>query len=89
MEVRIIDTAEICQGATRLRTMLKVPAELCVVGVTVLVLLLYFSGLSWRSVWIVLGTLPVYGWCVWQTKKDPAWLQTWWRHLQQAPVYRG
>lgn len=89
MDVPIVDTAEICQGATRMRIMLWVPTELCVVGVTVLVLLLYFSGVSWRSVGIVVGAIPVYSWCVWQTQKDPQWLTTWWRHLQQPPVYRG
>jgi Type IV secretory pathway, VirB3-like protein. len=89
MQVAIIDTAEICQGATRIRTMLGVPSELCIVGGTALILVLYMSGFCWRSAWITLGGLTVYGWCVWQTKKDPQWLQTWWRHLQQPVVYRG
>lgn len=89
MEVQVVDSVEVCQGATRTRTMLRVPAELCVIGVMLVGLLLYLSGLSWRSVWIAVGASVVYGWCVWQTKKDPQWVQTWWRHLQQAPVYRG
>lgn len=89
MEVRLHDSTEICQGATRSRTMLKIPTGLCLGGGLVLALLLYLSGVCWRSVWISLGAVPVYGWCVWQTKKDPQWPQTWWRHLQLAPVYRG
>lgn len=89
MEVRIIDSTEVCQGATRTRTMLNIPTCLCLGGSGVLFFLLYLSGLHWRSGVIVLGSALVYGWCVWQTKKDPQWLQTWWRHLQLAPVYRG
>jgi type IV secretory pathway TrbD component len=89
MDVRIHDSTEICQGATRTRTMVKIPTCLCLGGSGTLGLLLYLNGLSWRSLGIVVVASLLYGWCVWQTKKDPQWLQTWMRHLQLKPVYRG
>lgn len=89
MEVPVHDSTEICQGTTRTRTLLQIPSGLCLGGGLLLGLLLYLTGLSWWSLVLLLVASLVYAWARWQTKKDPQWPTVWWRHLQQAPVYRG
>ena len=85
MEVRIVDTAEICQGALRFRTLLGVPTTLLISGVVVLGILYYLT----REWLLLVPALAVYSWLKWQTKKDPQWLHTWWNHLKHKPVYEG
>jgi type IV secretory pathway VirB3-like protein len=85
MEVRVVDRADICQGAIRPRTLLGVPTSLMIGGIVLTGIMVYLTS-SW---WILPPALAVYGWLKWQTKKDPLWLQTWWRHLQHRPVYEG
>jgi type IV secretory pathway VirB3-like protein len=85
VEVRVVDSAEICQGAIRPRTLLKVPTEV-MMGLIAAVGILWLVLGAW---WIVLPTGVLYGWARWQTKRDAYWIRTWWNHLKHKRVYEG
>jgi type IV secretory pathway VirB3-like protein len=77
MDVLIIDTVEICQGAVRTRTLLGVPTELAVgVGCVGAMPVLMFW--SWWFVPIMVG---VWAFLRLQAKRDPLFLWTWLSHL--------
>jgi hypothetical protein len=85
MERLVPDTAEVCQGAIRTRTLLGVPTSLCIGLSAVLGILV----LVWGHWWTLLPGGVVYGWLRWQTKTDPLWLHAWWDHIQCADEYEG
>jgi hypothetical protein len=85
MERLVPDTAGICQGAIRTRTLLGVPTSVSIgLGAVLLILVLV-----WGHWWTCLPGFVVYGWLRWQTKKDPLWLRSWWEHLHVADEYHG
>ena len=77
METVAVDTAEICQGAVRTRTLLGVQTELAVL---VLVLAVGPVAAFW-SWWLVPPLAVLWLFLRLQTKQDPQFVGVWLSHL--------
>ena len=81
--MEIIERAEICQGATKIRTLLGVQTELAVlVGVLALGPVAAFW--SW---WPVPALAALWLFLRWQTRKDPQCVGVWVSHLTLEAHY--
>jgi type IV secretory pathway VirB3-like protein len=77
MDPLVIDSAEICQGAVRKRTLLGVPTELAI-SVLCFALMPVLMFWSW---WLVPPLAGLWLFLRHQTKKDPQCVQVWLSHL--------
>jgi type IV secretory pathway VirB3-like protein len=85
MDTLVIDTAEVCQGAVRVRTLLGVPTELAIAVLCVGLgpVLMFWS---W---WLVPGLVALWLFLRFQAQRDPQFVQTWLSHLGLNPHYEA
>lgn len=88
MDLPMLDQAEICQGATRPRTLLGIPTSVSMGLLISTALLVYIVGWGWLG-WLVIGSASLLGgWLRWQTKLDPWWMRKWWAATRHPQQYR-
>lgn len=90
MDGPLMEYAEVCQGAIRVRTLCGVPTMALICLGCLAAGLLYFTPGGWVvRLAISVASGAVWGWLKWQTKRDPQWMQTWWQHLHVKDVYHS
>jgi type IV secretory pathway TrbD component len=85
MDTLVIDTAEICQGAVRTRTLLGVPTELAIAVLCVGL----GPVLAFWTWWCVPPLVGLWVFLRFQAKRDPQFVQTWLSHLGLDPHYES